>query len=225
MVRRHAARAAANERFRRTGGRWADLLYTRSLVVQVLDLVERGCEMERRRAATTTKRATAGPKMSSARQPRVELSTPERGWITFSLDVDGHHFEEQLWHVPVDFVTNLASAVAGIAEGRGATAAEASAESIGRYLLEFTDSTATDTLTIVIRHWPSWTSRTTGGTTILDCQAPRLELLRAFWRGFQRLRGRCDATEFERQWGTPLPTRAIDSLGEHVRASRPKSED
>jgi hypothetical protein len=119
MVRRHAARAAANERFRRTGGRWADLLYTRSLVVQVLDLVERGCEMERRRAATTTKRATAGPKMSSARQPRVELSTPERGWITFSLDVDGHHFEEQLWHVPVDFVTNLASAVAGIAEGRG----------------------------------------------------------------------------------------------------------
>ncbi len=155
--------------------------------------------------------------MSDIMKPRVELSTPEKGWITLTLDVDGQHFKLEFWHIPVDFVANLASAVAGIAEGRGTTAAEASAESNGRYVFEFTESSATDTLRLVIRHWPSWTSRTTGGATMLDAEAPRLEFLRAFWRGFQNLRGRCEGADFESRWGSPLPTNAIDSIGDKAR--------
>lgn len=158
--------------------------------------------------------------MSKLLKPHVKLSTPEKGWITFSLSLSNHEFTEQFWHVPVDFVANLISAVTSIAEGQRTTVAEASAESNGRYLFEFMCLSDMDTLKLVIRHWPSWTSRTTGGTVVFESDSPRLDLLRAFWRGFQSLRGRCDGAAFESAWGAPLETRAIDSLGHRVGGRR-----
>lgn len=117
------------------------------------------------------------------------------------------------------FVVGITVAIASLTEGCRTAFVEASAEDLGRYAFDF-EELPNDRIRLRLLQWAQWSSARSGGTNIFEVECPRMPLLRAFWRGLQELRGRCTASEFEREWRWPMPMRELDQLGERLRERR-----
>lgn len=146
---------------------------------------------------------------------RLDLGTPEHGWLPLTLSIGGGVIECRASYV-ADTLADLAYCALDLLEGRPARAViffeEPDATRVGF------DELPGDMISVTVtRHRDLLqASNASRGTPVMASTASREEIARAIWSGMRRLEGGIGIAGIEAGWQRPYPAKEVAQLGERL---------
>jgi hypothetical protein len=146
---------------------------------------------------------------------RVAFSRMGKGWLGLALQMEGRQFSTTFSDVPYDSLLQLAEALHGFYVNGLAGSVRFNGEPEEHEL--HLEPAGSERATVRLVRYPGFARVQGTGTEVFTVEAPRRDLVLAFWRALRRLETGF-AANGEPDWRFEFPHRAVAQLGAAVRS-------
>lgn len=149
---------------------------------------------------------------------KVSIESPQSGFMSMSLALEGQRFVTAFAHAPYDSLRDLLEALTALLRGGGGALVKWNAEP-EEY--DFKIGARDDAVSFEVVRYADHRRR--AGEVVFAVSCARLDFCRPFWRELRELRRRSETDVFEQNWRRAFPHEELRRLTRAMRDYKKKS--